>query len=609
MTIQQTKKRSAKTNSNGRAIGGLAAMNAYVKGIADIMRRSGRAGALQYVPEMTWMIFLRILDEREQREAEEAVALGLRYSPTLDAPYRWFDWAAPYNPKILDAAGRAQGWKRKQLQDDAIGAVMDFVNGDLIPTIRRFEKSAMHGSRQHVLSQIFANTPRTYIDTEYNLLEILDRVHQLSEERIDTTHIFPLSQVYEGMLLSMGQKNNDGGQFFTPREVIRAMVRVVNPQPGHIVYDPGCGTGGFLVEAFAQMHATPGLNAEQIRQLKEETFYGREKDALVYPIALANMVLHGIDVPHIWHGNTLTNDATYARLFEDAPTQYDVVLTNPPFGGKESKAAQARFTHKTNATQVLFLQHIFDSLRNGGACGIVLDEGVLFRTTEGGYVGTKKKLCDDFEVFCIVSLPGGVFTDAGAGVKTNLVFFRKGQPTDRIWYYDLSNLKINKGNPLKLSHFEDFLRRVALPADHPERESERSWTVDFAARKREAQQKAEPYQLQARSLLAEASAIDKAIVRLKAQIRKIATTEERDAILGQIEEQIKEQKAKQKLARAAENEAQAILNAIYDLKAVNPNAPDTRERRTPDELLAIIEQAQLEISAGIQALRSSRSKG
>lgn len=607
MTTQQSKKRGAKANGNGRTIGGVAAMNAYVKGIADIMRRSGRAGALQYVPEMTWMIFLRILDEREQREAEEAKALGLRYSPTLDAPYRWFDWAAPYDSKVTDAAGREQGWKRKQLQDNAIGAVMQFVNGDLIPTIRRFEKSAMHGSRQHVLSQIFANAPRTYIDTEYNLLEVLDRVHQLSEERIDTTHIFPLSQIYEGMLLSMGQKNNDGGQFFTPREVIRAMVRIVNPQPGQTVYDPGCGTGGFLVEAFTHMHATPGLSAQQIRQLKQETFYGREKDALIYPIALANMVLHGIDVPHIWHGNTLTNDATYVRLFEDAPTQYDVVLTNPPFGGKESKAAQARFTHKTNATQVLFLQHIFDSLRDDGVCGIVLDEGVLFRTNEGGYVGTKKKLCDDFEVFCIVSLPGGVFTDAGAGVKTSLVFFRKGQPTERIWYYDLSSLKINKGNPLKLSHFEDFLRRAALPPDESERESAQSWTIDFAARKQEAQQRAEPHQLQARSLLAEVSAIDKVIVRLKAQIRKVGTTEERDAILMQVEEHLKEQKSKQKLARAAENEAQAILNAVYDLKAVNPNAPDTCERRTPDQLLAIIEEAQQEITAGVAALRRARS--
>jgi type I restriction enzyme M protein len=602
-----TPKRKTKlANANGRAIGGAASMNAYVKSIADIMRRSGRAGALQYVPEMTWMIFLRVLDEREQREAAEVTALGKRYGPTLDPPYRWFDWAAPYDPAIKDAQGRAQGWKRKQLQDREFGAVMRFVNEDLIPTIRRFENSAMHGSRQHVLSQIFSNTARTHIDTEYNLLEILDKIHLLSEQTIDTTHIFPLSQVYEGMLLSMGQKNNDGGQFFTPREVIRAMVRVVDPQPGQAVYDPGSGTGGFLVEAFAHMIGRANLSAEQIEQLKTETFYGREKDALVYPIALANMVLHGIDIPHIWHGNTLTGDPTYTKLFDDAPSQFNVVLSNPPFGGKESKAAQAKFTYKTNATQVLFLQHIFDSLKDGGVCGIVMDEGVLFRTNEGGFVGTKKKLCDDFEVFCIVSLPAGVFTDAGAGVKTNLVFFRKGRPTRQIWYYDLSNLKINKSNPLKMSHFDDFLKHYALDPDDPDRASPCSWTLDFEARRHEAREVAAPIQARAKTLIAEADQLQKAIGRLKPQLRQAATREEWDALQTQIDRHSAEQRAIVKQARGLENEAQGILDAVYDLKAVNPHAADTGDRRTPDELLKVIEEAQREIDAGISALRAMR---
>ena len=605
-----TSKRKIKVaNANGRAIGGVASMNAYVKSIADIMRRSGRAGALQYVPEMTWMIFLRVLDEREQREAAEETALGKHYRPTLESPYRWFDWAAPFDQNIKDAQGQAQGWKRKQLQDSEFGAVMKFVNTDVIPTIRRFENSAMHGSRQHVLSQIFSNTERTHIDTEHNLLEILDRIHLLSEETIDTTHIFPLSQVYEGMLLSMGQKNNDGGQFFTPREVIRAMVRVIDPQPGQTIYDPCSGTGGFLVEAFAQIMRRTDLSAGQIEQLKTATFYGREKDALVYPITLANMVLHGIDIPHIWHGNTLTDDPTYTRLFEDAPSQYNVVLTNPPFGGKESKSAQTKFVYKTNATQVLFLQHIFDSLKEGGVCGIVMDEGVLFRTNESGFVGTKKRLCDDFEVYCILSLPGGVFTDAGAGVKTNLVFFRKGRQTKQIWYYDLSDLKINKSNPLKLSHFDDFQKRYALDCDDPERASARSWTLDFEARRDDARQAAAPLQSRAKALLTQAEQQQKMIGKLKSQLRQAATKQEWDALHANIERHSAEQRAASKQARELENEAQGILDAIYDLKAVNPHAADTGDQHTPDDLLKIIEEAQCEISAGISALRALRSNG
>jgi type I restriction enzyme M protein len=408
------------------------------------------------------------------------------------------------------------------------------------------------------------------------------------------------------MLLSMGQKNNDGGQFFTPREVIRVMVRVVDPQPGQTVYDPGSGTGGFLVEAFAHMIGRADLSAEQIERLKTETFYGREKDALVYPIALANMVLHGIDIPHIWHGNTLTGDPTYTQLFEDAPSQFNVVLSNPPFGGKESKAAQAKFTYKTNATQVLFLQHIFDSLKDGGVCGIVMDEGVLFRTNESGFVGTKKKLCDDFEVFCIVSLPGGVFTDAGAGVKTNLVFFRKGRPTRQIWYYDLSNLKINKSNPLKLSHFDDFLNRYALDPTDPDRASQNSWTLDFEARQNDAREAAAPLQAEAKTLLAEADRLQKAIGKLKPQLRQAATSEEWDAIQTRIDSYSAEQRAILKQARDLENDAQVILDAIYDLKAVNPHAADTGDRRTPNELLKVIEEAQQDISAGISALRAVR---
>ncbi|MGH8068939.1 MAG: HsdM family class I SAM-dependent methyltransferase, partial [Candidatus Entotheonellia bacterium] len=198
-------------------------------------------------------------------------------------------------------------------------------------------------------------------------------------------------------------------------------------------------------------------------------------DNAIYPIALANLVLHNIDEPHIWHGNTLTGAEHYGGLFTDAPALYDVVLMNPPFGGKEGKDAQTRFTYKTSATQVLFLQHVINSLKPGGRCGIVLDEGVLFRTNETAFVQTKRKLLDDCALWCIVSLPPGTFVNAGAGVKTNLLFFTKGEPTARIWYYDLSTIKVGKRNPLTLAHFDEFFRLLPERAD-----SERSWIVSRA---------------------------------------------------------------------------------------------------------------------------------
>lgn len=299
-----------------------------------------------------------------------------------------------------------------------------------------------------------------------------------------------------------------------------------SPQRGtcEFLYDPGCGTGGFLAQSYEHIYRGLGDEAtgDQLEALAQRTFYGREKENLIYPIALANLVLHGIDEPHLWHGNTLTGAPTYEGLFADAPVLYDVVLTNPPFGGKEGDEAQTRFAYKTSATQVLFLQHVIDSLRPGGRGGMVLDEGVLFRTNETAFVKTKMKLLDECDLWCIVSLPGGVFTAAGAGVKTNLLFFTKGQPTERVWYYDLSDVKVGKKSPLTLAHFAEFFALLPTRA-----ESAHSWTVT-----RE--------QINARN---------------------------------------------------------------YDLKAVNPNARREQDTRTPEELLALIEEKGQEITEALASLR------
>jgi type I restriction enzyme M protein len=273
------------------------------------MRRSNCAGALQYVPELTWLLFLRILDERESREAEAAEAVGAEFTPSLDAPCRWQDWAAP------------GGGKRTELQDGALGAFFGFVNGELLPYLRGLRERPNAAPRQKVISEIMSGVERVRIDTERNFLDVLDKVHEITSEAIDPTHIFPLSQVYEGLLLKMGEKGNDGGQFFTPREVIRVMTRAIAPRPGEMVYDPCCGTGGFLIEAFKHMRAGLGetATADQLETLSRRALYGREKENLIYPIALANLVLHGVDEPRLWHGNTLTGNEIYGGLFQDAP--------------------------------------------------------------------------------------------------------------------------------------------------------------------------------------------------------------------------------------------------------------------------------------------------
>ncbi len=469
--------------TNGKTINTQAAMDKAVKRICDILRRDKAKGARLYVAELTWMFFLRYLDLKEQQEEMQAIALGNSFEPTLRSPYRWHDWAAPFDRSVsykTTIKNMLQGWKRREIVEGGESGFINYVNCNLFPYFSTLKDHTSATNIQKVVSEIFINQGQTVLKTDANLLDVLDEIHKLTQAEIDTQHMFPISQAFEGMLPNLGEKKNDGGQFFTPREIIRLIVEVVNPILGGKVYDPCCGTGGFLIESYKHM-IKQNPTATQIEYLKTNTFWGREDADEVIPILLANMVLHEIDLPRIWHGNTLTGAVTFGDLFEGAPTQFKYILTNPPFGSKEGKAAQSSFVYKSGKAQILFLQHIISSLEDGGTCGMVIDEGVLFHTKTKAYTQTKRKLLNDCDLFCIVSLPGGVFVNAGAGVKTDLLFFTKGKPTKQIWFYDMTldddfkPRKVNKGNPLEFKHFDDFLMRLRLPVNHPERISERSW--------------------------------------------------------------------------------------------------------------------------------------
>lgn len=597
-------------NGNGKCLSTQQSVNQTIKSVCDILRRSNCKGAMQYVPELTWILFLRILDEREQKEARDAEMFGRRFEFSLEPPYRWHDWAAtpddsflnarPDNDGIDDYEGSVslsdstfQGWKRQEITEGSQNAFIRWINSELLPYLHDLKNKPNATARQKVVSEVMSGVKAVRVDTDKNLLDVLDKVHLISEESMDTTHLFPLSQAFEGLLLKMGEKGGDGGQFFTPREIIRAMIRVVGPKIGETVYDAACGTGGFLAQAYEYMLGpdksrvtAPG----DFNTLKLETFYGREQDDITYTIALANLVLHDIDRPHIWHGNALTGDAIYDGLYRGAPEKFDVILMNPPFGGKEGKAAQQTFEYKTGATQVLFLQHAMKALKENGRCGIVLDEGVLFRTNETAFVKTKRKLLDENELFCIVSLPGGVFSQAGAGVKTNLLFFRKGKKTEKIWYYDLSDIKVGKKSPLTLDKFDEFFRLLPTQGD-----SDRSWTVDFAARKENARRDAEPFKAEAKRLDEEAAALREKVKQLKRDLpRDDEKIDQLNAEIARLDTLARENKAK----------ADAIENAIYDLKAVNPKAKDATDKRTPEELLDFIQEKAKEIESALATLRS-----
>ena len=615
--------RPKKTDKAPKAIASTQSLSAFVKSICDVMRRSNCASALQYVPELTWILFLRILDAQEARDQEAAEIVGARFSPALRSPYRWQDWAAPYSdrgdhPKTPE--GRPFGWKRQELFAAGDGRLFDFINKELLPHLHALDVDPRTGlanpgatPKQRIIGRIMTAVERVRVDSETNLRDILDKVHEISIDHIDDTHFFTLSQVYEDLLLKMGEKNSDGGQFFTPREVIRAMVHTVDPGLGQTVYDPCCGTGGFLAIAYEHIARKLGKSATStdLDTLKHDTFFGREKENLVLPIALANLVLHGIDQPNLWHGNSLTRRATYSALFEHAPKQFDVILTNPPFGGKEGKDAQKHFAFETSATQVLFTQDILAELAPGGTCAIVLDEGLLFRTNESAFVETKRKLVDECELWAIVSLPGGVFSTAGAGVKTNLLFFTKGRKTERIWYYDLSQVKVGKKTPLTLAHFgfgqdggvlsDDQLpntltaewkidpenagrpfpsyARLLPGRGQPEGDSRYSWTLDFAARRSAARDAMQPLRDKAAGLRAE-------VVELKERLKRLKKEKGPSAQIVTLEDDIRE---REKSARDLEAEAAAIDAAVFDLKAVNPKAEAKTDQRTPAQIIQSIE--------------------
>lgn len=630
--------RTANGTKQSKSIGSTQSLSSFVKSICDVMRRSNCASALQYVPELTWILFLRILDAQESRRKEEAEAVGAEFSPALKSPYRWQDWAAPYSdkpehPKTNEA--KPYGWKRAEFFAAGDGKLFEFINTELLPMLHGLDIDARTGlpnpavsSKQRIIGRIMTAVEKVRVDSETNLRDILDKVHEIHIDRVDDTHFFTLSQVYEDLLLKMGEKNSDGGQFFTPREVIRAMVHTVDPSLGKKIYDPGCGTGGFLAIAYEHIARKLGRNATStdIDTLKHDTFFGREKENLVFPIALANLVLHGIDQPNLWHGNTLTGRATYDALFANAPQTFDLILTNPPFGGKEGKDAQKNFAFETSSTQVLFVQDILKELSPEGTCAIVLDEGLLFRTNESAFVDTKRMLTEECNLWCILSLPGGVFSTAGAGVKTNLLFFTKGKKTEKIWYYDLSYVKVGKKTPLTLAHFgfgkngevlEDDALPAMLTAEWASEEANEgkpfpsyarmlahrgtasgegrySWTIDFADKRKQAKAEMQP-------LLDEAAEVRDTIVDLKVQLRDLKRASGSALKIEALETEIAE---KQKATRDLEAKASEIDAATFDLKAVNPRAVVKTDDRTPEQIIQSIEDQGKIVTDALARLRT-----
>lgn len=429
------------------------------KNIDDVLwKDAGCTSELDYTEQTSWLLFLKYLDSLEQDKATEAVLNGRKYSYILDEPYRWEAWAAP---KGQD--GRID--HNKALSGDDLIA---FVNGKLFPYLHSFKsKASGPNTIEYKIGEIFGEI-KNRIQSGYNLREIIDHIDELRFRSQNEKH--ELSHLYETKIKNMGNAGRNGGEYYTPRPLIRAMVKVVGPQIGETIYDGAVGSAGFLCEAFDYLTSpqTGKLTTSDLRTLQERTFYGKEKKSLAYVIAIMNLILHGIEAPNIIHTNTLGENLSDIQEKD----RHDIVLANPPFGGKERAEVQQNFPIRTGETAFLFLQHFIKILKAGGR-GAVVIKNTFLSNTDNAAVSLRKLLLESCNLHTILDCPGGTFL--GAGVKTVVLFFEKGSPTKKVWYYQLQpGRSLGKTNPLNDADLKEFLQLQKTMAD-----SEKSWTVDI----------------------------------------------------------------------------------------------------------------------------------
>ncbi len=426
--------------------------------IDDVLwKEAGCTTELDYTEQTSWLLFLKYLDGLEQDRADEAALSGKKYTPLLDAPYRWESWAAPKKPDgTLDH-------HRALVGPDLV----DFVDQKLFPYLKGFKaKAAGPDTLDYKVGEIFSEL-KNRIQSGYNLREIIDAIDGLRFRSQTEKH--ELSHLYEAKIKNMGNAGRNGGEYYTPRPLIRAMIRVVAPRIGETIYDGAVGSAGFLCEAHDYLLASKKLTTRDLELLQTRTFYGKEKKSLAYVIAIMNLILHGIDAPNIVHTNTLAENLADIQERD----RHDVVLANPPFGGKERVEVQQNFPIRTGETAFLFLQHFIKILKAGGRAAIVI-KNTFLSNTDNASVSLRKKLLAECDLHTVLDCPGGTFQ--GAGVKTVVLFFTKGAPTRKIWFYQLDpGRNLGKTNPLNDADLAEFIELQKTFAAGP-----RSWSVDTA---------------------------------------------------------------------------------------------------------------------------------
>jgi type I restriction enzyme M protein len=462
------------------------------KNIDDVLwKEAGCSSELDYTEQTSWMLFLKYLDDLEIERAIVAGLAGKPYSYIIAKEHRWSRWAAPKE------ADGSFDHDTAMTGDDLVA----YVNDELFPYLRGFKQRASSPDTiEYKIGEIFGEI-KSKFQSGYSLRDALELVDQLRFRSQKEKH--ELSHLYEAKIKNMGNAGRNGGEYYTPRPLIRAMIRVVKPRIGETIYDGACGSAGFLCESYDYLRYGPDgpgamngsetngarkngtqangnrandtqtngngvkLTTSQLQTLQTATFLGKEKKSLAYVIAIMNMILHGIEAPRIIHTNTLAENLADVQEKD----RFDVILANPPFGGKERPEVQQNFPIKTGETAFLFLQHFIKYLRAGGRAAVVI-KNTFLSNSDNAARSLRQELLQSCNLHTVLDCPGGTFL--GAGVKTVVLFFEKGSPTRKIWYYTLDpGRKMGKTTALNDDDLAEFVTLQATCAD-----SEKSWTVD-----------------------------------------------------------------------------------------------------------------------------------
>ena len=407
--------------------------------------------------QTSWILFLKYLDDLEKDKKTSAKLAGKTYAGIISPEYRWEVWAVPKNKD-----GRLD--HHKALSGDDL---KDFVDHKLFPYLKKFKANAESANTiEYKIGEIFTEL-KNKIQGGYNLREVINLIDQLRFRSHTEKH--EMSHLYEDKIKNMGNAGRNGGEYYTPRPLIKTIVKVVAPEIGNKIYDGALGSAGFLCEAFEYLKTSKNLTTKDADILQKKTFYGKEKKSLAYIIGTMNMILHGIEAPNIVHTNTLAENLADIQEKD----RYDIVLANPPFGGKERTEVQQNFPIKTGETAFLFLQHFVKILKAGGRAGVVI-KNTFLSNTDNASVGLRKLLLESCNLHTVLDLPGGTFT--GAGVKTVVLFFEKGVPTRKVWFYQLNlDRNLGKTNPLNENDLADFIKLQKTKTG-----SENSWSVNVA---------------------------------------------------------------------------------------------------------------------------------